>query len=227
MKTVYVGQEGSGKTLLLGRETERLIYRNLRLKKRTGQVRPIVSNIAYSAGFIEFAKNAGIPIREWGDVAELEHFEECDLFIDELGTYFDSRTFSDLPLATRLWLAQAQKRGVHIYGGCQDWGQVDVSFRRLVSSLYEVKRLFGSRRPSKTLPGSKYPFALALKWKVNPVADVEKLKTIGLFPSVVMMTKKDTDRFDTNARVRLSKHPPLVHVERVCLTCGKVHTVHK
>lgn len=227
MKTVYVGQEGSGKTLLLGRETERLILRNSKLAKQTGQVRPIISNISYSPGLIKFAASKGVPIREWRDIAELETFEECDLFIDEIGTYFDSRTFSDLPLSTRLWLAQGQKRGVHIYGGCQDWGQVDVSFRRLVSSLFEVKRLFGSRRPSRTIPGSKYPFAFALKWKVNPVADVENLKTIGILPTLIFMTKWDTDRFDTNARVPLSKHPPLVHIERLCLTCGKEHVTHK
>lgn len=227
MKIVYVGQEGSGKTLLLGRETERLIYRNVRLAKQTGTMRPIVSNIAYSSRLIQLGKTLGVPIREWRDVAELETFEECDLFIDEIGTYFDSRTFSDLPLSTRLWLAQGQKRGVHIYGGTQDWGQVDISFRRLVSSLYEVKRLFGTRRPSKSIPGSRYPFALALKWKINPVSDIEKLKTIGLFPSLIMMTKVDTERFDTNARVPMSKAPPLVHIERFCQVCEKNHISHK
>jgi len=227
MKIIYVGKEGSGKTLLLGRETERLIYRNKRLGQRTGKVRPIISNIEYSDRLIDLAKTHGVPIKKWSNVSELETFEECDLFIDEVGTYFDSRTYADLPLSTRLWLAQGQKRGVHIYGASQDWMQIDVSFRRLVSSLYEVKRLFGSRRPSKTLPGSKNPFAIGLKWKMNTEVDGENLRAIGLFPSLVLMTRKDTDRFDTNARVPMSSPPYLVHLERKCLVCGKEHITHR
>jgi len=34
MKTVYIGLEGSGKTFLMGSETERVIYRNANLHKK-------------------------------------------------------------------------------------------------------------------------------------------------------------------------------------------------
>jgi len=218
MKTVYVGKEGSGKTLLLGRESERLVYRNVFLAKKTGYMRPLISNISYSPQFIKFATSKGVPVKQWRHISELELFTEADILIDEIGAYFDSRTFADLPLSTRLWLAQAQKLGVHIYGGAQDWAQIDISFRRLVSHLYEIRRIFGSRRPSKSIPGSKHPFAVAFRWRLDPngAAETTDAKSLSVIPALIVMTKRDTDRFDTNARVAMSDPPPLRKVVRVC-----------
>jgi len=218
MKKIYVGKEGSGKTLLLGREAKRIVYRNINLAKRTGIMRPIISNIAFSETFISWAEGKGAVFKKWQHIAELETLTECDLFIDEVSAYFDSRTFADLPLSTRLWLAQAQKLGVYIYGGAQDWAQIDVSFRRLVTKLILVKKVLGTRRPSRTLPGGKYPLALGLTWELdpNPTANQEDVKSISFFPSPILMTKIDTNRFDTNARVALSEPPPLVKIVRVC-----------
>lgn len=226
MKTIWIGKEGSGKTLLMGRESERLVYRNERLAKKTGVVRPIVSNIKYSDSFKVFAEAHGVPLRSWRHVAELEYLSECDLFIDEVGAYFDSRTFADLPLSTRLWLAQAQKLGVHIFGGAQDWAQIDVSFRRLVNRLYEIKRVVGSRRPSRSLPGSKYPFALGLVWRLSPQSDSDAgtARSLSFIPSIVVMTKRDTRRFDTNARVPMSDPPPLRKIVRKCPEDGYTRT---
>lgn len=226
MKTIFVGKEGSGKTLLLGREAERIVYRNAHLFKRTNEMRPIVTNIAHSDSFIEWANSKGVPMYKWQHIADLEQLDECDLFIDEVGAYFDSRTYADLPLSTRLWLAQAQKLGVHIYGGAQDWAQIDVSFRRLVNYLYEVKKIFGTRRPSRTLPAGKHPFAVGLRWRLNPVSesDTGKAKTLSFIPSLVVMTKADTSRFDTNSRVAMSDPPPLKKITRVCPEDGHVRT---
>jgi len=147
-----------------------------------------------------------------------------DLFVDEIGAYFDSRTYADLPLSTRLWLAQAQKLGVHIYGGAQDWAQIDVSFRRLVSKLYEVKKIIGSRRPSKSLPGSNRPWALGFVWKLAPQSssDSGEARTLSMIPSFIVMTKRDALRFNTNARVLQSAPPPLRKIVRTCPEDGFV-----
>lgn len=218
MKTMYIGKEGSGKTLLMGRETERLIYRNHNLFRKTGVPRDIVSNIAYSDELLQFAQEMGVTIRKWQHIAELERMQEVDLFIDEVGAYFDSRTFEYLPLSTRLWLAQAQKLGVHIIGGAQDWAQIDVSFRRLVNRIYEVKKLVGTRRPSKTLPAGKLRFALSLKWRLAPNAnsDLADVKPVSLLPMLVFMRPKDMKRFDTNSRVLETAPPPLKKIVQEC-----------
>jgi len=216
MKKVFIGKEGSGKTLLMGQESERILYRNVHLHKKTGFMRPIVSNIAYSAQFLAKARKLGVPVKAWRDIEELQNLTECDLFIDEVGAYFDARTFSDLPLATRLWLAQAQKLGVHIYAGAQDWAQIDVSFRRLVSSLYEVKKIAGSRRPSLSLPGSKFPWAIILIWRIAPASTSEsaELRTLSVLPEFFFVGRKKVSRFDTNARIAETAAPPLKRIQR-------------
>jgi len=226
MKTMYIGKEGSGKTLLMGGETERLIFRNARLLKQTGIPRPIVSNIAYSDDLRWLAHDKGVPLYQWQHIAELEKMTECDLFIDEVGAYFDSRTFEFLPLSTRLWLAQAQKLGVHIFGGAQDWAQIDVSFRRLVNRIYEVKKLIGTRRPSRTMPAGRIKFAVSLMWRLSPNAnsDLAEVKPVSLFPTPIFMTLKDMERFNTNSRVLESKPPPLRKLVQVCEEDGYVRT---
>lgn len=268
MKTVYIGLEGSGKTFLMGRDTEWCIDRNANLhakvlkiwetkkealikhisllEKTGGDIlsaknaleelekekptpRRIVSNIRYSKGLENYAKNKGIDIYYWKDIEELEKFSECDLFIDEIGAYFDSRTFDQLPLSTRLWLAQAQKLGVHIWGGAQDWGQIDVSFRRLVNKLYELKKALGTRRPSRTFPAGKHPWALILAWKVAPLAssDSADLRTLSILPEIHFAGKKSFSRFDTNARVADTAPPPLKKIVRICPEDGYVRVQYK
>lgn len=225
-KTVYIGLEGSGKTLFMARDAHELLYRNRNWYKKTGVMRPLVSNITFSPSFEAFAREMGVPIAYWRDLEELEQMTECDLFIDELGAYFDSRTFADLPLSVRLWLAQADKLGVHIYGGAQDWGQVDVSYRRLVKRLYEVKKFIGTRRPSQSRPGAKHPWAVILAYKVAPAinADSSELKTLSIVPSINVFARKSVSRFDTNARVENSAPPPLKKIVRVCPEDGYVRT---
>jgi len=216
MKTVYIGKEGSGKTLLMGDDTVWCIKRNAKLLKKHGVTRPIRANIAYSEELEAYAKEQNIPIYYWKDIEELETFTECDLFIDEAGAYFDSRTYSDLPLSTRLWLAQAQKLGVTIYAGAQDWGQIDVSFRRLVGRLYELKKVIGSRRPSKTLPAGKFPWCIILCWRVAPAAsnDSAELKTLSWLPTLYWGGRKKFNRFNTNARITTSEAAPLQRIVR-------------
>lgn len=224
MKKVYIGKEGSGKTLLMARDAEFLLERNPALYKKSGVMRPIVSNVAFSPKFEVKARQAGVPIKYWTDIEELEELTECDLFIDEIGAYFDSRNFADLPLSTRLWLAQAQKLGVHIYAGAQDWGQIDVSFRRLVNRLFELKKIAGSRRPSASIPSGKYPWAVFLVYKVAPGAsnDSTELRTMSVIPSMEFAFKSSFGLFDTNARVRDSAPPPLKKVVRICPEDGYV-----
>jgi len=215
-KIVYMGLEGSGKTLLMSCDAYELVYRNANWKEKTGKDRPIVSNIKFTDSFLKFAKSKGIFILYWKDIEELVQMTECDLFIDEIGAYFDSRTFDSLPLNVRLWLAQADKLGVHIIGGAQDWSQIDVSYRRLVKQLYDVKKVVGTRRPSATRPGAKKPWALVLRYKVAPVAGAEstELKTLSMFPHIHFFWGKHFRRFDTNSRVEDSAPPPLKRVVR-------------
>lgn len=218
-KTVFVGLEGDGKSLLLAQESYRLVHRNHNWNKITGQSRPIVSNLPYSQNFLQFAKSKGVEIKYWQHISELEKMSECDLIIDELSTYFDSRGFENLPLSTRLWLAQAEKMGVDIYGTAQDFGQVDKSFRRLCKKVILVRKIIGSRRPMKTAPPVKRVWGIIGKWEIDPRGfdgDQSDMKTLNILPSFFLIKKKDVGLFDTQQRIQMSSPPPLIKIVRTC-----------
>lgn len=216
-KRIYVGLEGSGKSLLMAREAVSNVYRNARWQRLTGLSRPIYANLAFSQSFLDFADSKGVEVIKWQHIADLPKLSECDLYIDELATYFDSRLFADLPLNVRLWLAQAEKMGVQIVGGSQDFGQIDKSFRRLCKEVFEVKKVVGSRRPMRTSPPVKRVWGVCFKWALDPRSfegEQAEMKTTGFLPSFFFIRKKDVKMFDTSLRVSLSEPPPLQKVVR-------------
>lgn len=228
-KRVYVGLEGAGKSLLLARHSMRLLHRNAHWYDKVGIKRPIVSNIAYSQWFLDLADKMGVEVRHWQNIEELTSMSECDLFIDELGTYFDSRLFADLPLNTRLWVAQAEKLGVDIYGGAQDFGQIDKAFRRLCKEVNEVRKVVGSRRPMRTAPPVRAIWGFGFIRQLDPssfAGEQVEMKTRG-FPKPFMFSKRDTRVFDTSTRVALSAPVPLQHIVRNCPECGLVKKIHR
>jgi len=233
MKVVYVGKEGSGKTLLLGLKAQDLVYRNEKLFKKTGIERPIVTNISFSDNFIAWARTRHVPIRTFRGIGDLAKLTECDLLLDEIGAYFDARSYADLPLEVRLWVAQAQKLGVHIFASCQDWAQVDVSFRRLTNEVFQVRRVFGTHRPSITMPNlTKYPWVLYIYYPVSFDSDSQSLYG-SMFDFVFaclipnLSTRTHFAIFDTNARVENDPSLEYRHLLKHCTTCGYQHVVHK
>jgi len=227
MKIIYTGAEGSGKSYKMAQTAGELVERNARWLKRTGKPRKIVSNLQFQPWFEEFAAERSVPIRYWKDLEVLPSLTECDLLIDEAGAYFDSRTFKDLPLDVRLWLAQADKLGVDIFGTAQDFAQVDVSFRRLISgannALYLIDKIAGSQRPSATKPLSKKIWGVCTMREIDPVGyneDTKKFANKGVFPRVFFIRKEICAVFDTNLRIAKSAPPPLKHVERKCVVEG-------
>lgn len=224
-KKVFVGLESSGKSLLMSRELKENIKRNYKWKKYTGTDRPIYYNIAVSDELRDFAISKGVILKPWSNLWSLVDMYECDLYIDELATYFDSRFYSELPIDIRLWLAQAEKMGVQIVGATQDYFMIDISFRRLVKKLYEVKKVIGSPRPMQTAPKVKYIWGIIFIWELDArsatkAGNQEEMKVVGgllgNIPKVTFLRKKDTKNFHTQTRVKLSEPPPLRKYVRVC-----------
>jgi len=218
MKRIYSGLESSGKSLKIAEEVFGLIYRNARYLKMGLPMRPIYSNMHFAQWVIDYAHERGIDIRYWRDLDEIIFLEECDIIIDEVGTYFDSRLWSTLSLETRLWLAQGAKKGVDIYGTAQDFAQVDLSFRRLTNELIHVTKFMGSTRPCKTKPGSKWIWGLCFARDVDPVGYKEsdaKVDATG-WPSFFFIHKKYTMMYDTQEKIERPELPKLKHREQFC-----------
>jgi len=233
-KVVYTGAEDSGKSYMLAWQAGKLVERNARWLKITGNERPVASNLQFMPWFEEFATTQGVPIKYWKDLEELPSMDGCDLIVDEIGTYFDSRTFKDLPLDVRLWTAQASKLGTDIYASAQDFAQVDVSFRRLVrgptNGLYKITKLVGSDRPHRTKPPVKRIWGVCIMQELDPMKlDEEKnqFASAGM-PMPFLLRKKICNIFDTSKRIATSAATPYKHVVRHCGLpgCNYMHIQH-
>lgn len=218
MKKIYSGLEGSGKSLKLARITQELVHRNAAWGKQIGTPRPIASNMRFSDAFFEYAKSLGVPIIYWQNLDELIKLEQCDVIIDEVGNYFDSRMWADLSLDVRKWLTQGSKCGIEIYGSAQDFAQVDKSFRRLVNELYDIRKMIGSRRPSATKPPVKRIWGICFARALDPQGyDEDKKAFNGSFiPIPFLIRKADCDIFDTTQKIGRSEYPAMRHEARYC-----------
>jgi len=224
MKLIVTGLEDSGKGLKLAEIFENLVYRNARYIQMGLKPRPIVSVLPLTPRALQWAHDLGVPIVDWSAsttvIADLETLTSCDLILDEVGTYFDARTFKDLPLSTRLWLAQASKLGVDIYGAAQDFSQVDISFRRLTNHLIEITKIIGSARPDPngTRPIPKRIWGLCMERELSAIGYDEKNKYAGAkgMPKFWLIQEKYCQIYFTNKRVPKGELPPYKHHVRRC-----------
>jgi len=225
MKVIYTGLEGSGKSLRLARQAQDLVIRNSKWLKKTGIKRDIVSNEQFTIPFEVWANEQGINIRYWSNLSELIKEKDVDVIIDEVGNYFDSRSWEDLSLDVRRWLTQGSKAGIELYGAAQDFAQIDISFRRLVSELWVIKKGIGSHRPSATKPPIKRIWGICFIFQLDPTAYEEKTKkfaSASLIPQFFLIKRRDCEAFDTGQRIGRSEYIPLRHIQRFCEKHEKV-----
>lgn len=233
-KVIFSGLESSGKSLQLAMKGEAVLMRNIKWRERSGIARKILTNSPFSEKFNAFAKDNGIDVVVWENLDELIQQRDCDVFIDEIGTYFDSRMWADLSLDVRRWIQQGAKMGIELYGACQDFAQVDVSFRRLTSELYHITKWIGSARPSPTKPPIKHIWGLCHMVELNPQSYDEgkkKFQSEGIlnwFTGWFTIQRRYCEMFDTRFFLKRSTPLPLKHIERFCgdPNCEFKRTVH-
>ena len=222
--TVYTGRPGSGKTLLMAREATNLIRRNKKYMERVSNPRYIWSNIKFSTDVEE-----SFPyIKYWSDPRQLTELRDCDVLWDEMPAHLDATEWANMSLELKRWLQQHRKVGVEIYGTAQSFSQVDISARRLVSTLYLLTKLMGSRTPTATKPDPKIIWGVGIKRLVDPVSfDEQAPQVIGAFPGIFLMGKKSVSVFDTTQIIEVGEYPPLKHIARTCERHGKGCNFHK
>jgi len=215
MIVIFSGLPGSGKSYKLGKTTVDVLYRNRKYHEKGGAKRILWTNLKLSsevesefAGYFEY----------WTELRQLTPLRDCDVVIDEVGTYFDARLWETLSLEMRRWLNQHRKFGIEIYGTAQDFAQVDKAFRRLTSDLLYLTKLAGSRDISATKPPPRFIWGIVLVRHLDPtVYDEQESKfATGGIPGFMLLTRQGTQIFDTRAEVKLSAALPKMHVEYVC-----------
>jgi len=221
MKVIFSGLESSGKSLRLAMEIGDIVHRNAKWLKKSGIARPIASNLKLSKEFEDYMKNLGLPpVIYWENIDELTKLSHCDVIIDEVGNYFDSRLWSDLSLDARRWLSQGAKAGIELYGSAQDFAQVDKAFRRLVNHLFYIRKIFGSSRPSATRPPVTRIWGCCMMTELDPLGydeDKKTMKSGGMqIPSFFWIERRYCEMFDTTQIIKKSKTPALKHIEYSC-----------
>jgi len=231
-KVIFSGLESSGKSLRLAMQADYLVTRNSRWFDKTGTKRPIAPNFDFSSAFVAYAETKNVPIRRWRTLEELMSFGgNIDVMIDEVGTFFDARFWADLSIDVRSWVAQGAKSGIQIYGGAQDFAQVDISFRRLVNELYHITKIAGSPRPAVTRPPVESIWGLCAMKKLDP-RNYDEKNPVNLnfmkIPSFFTIRKKYCDMFDTTQKIERSPPLPYKHIVRKCnhVGCGFTKIIH-
>jgi len=236
MIVIFSGLPGSGKSYKLGRTVVDILYRNRKDYERAAaeyandpsafvlpghlvptppRKRMVWTNLKLSAAVEQEFEGY---IQPWTELRQLTLLRDCDVVMDEVGTYFDSRLWETLSFEMRRWLAQHRKLGIEIYGTAQDFAQCDKAFRRLTSDLLYLTKVVGSRDISATKPPPRFIWGIVLVRHLDPVGyDEEKSKfqSAGL-PSLMFITRAGTSIFDTRAEVKTSQALPMHHIERVC-----------
>jgi len=90
--------------------------------------------------------------------------------------------------------------------------------------LYIVNKMFGSERPTRSMPPIKYIYGLVVYYEVDPKTfkgDNTTMKEIedesSWIPSLYWINREDTELYDTSYKVRGTQFPPqyMVQQERI------------
>lgn len=224
--TIYSGRPGSGKSNKLAQTVIYLLRRNERFYKRTGILRPVYMNFHLNA---ELQKKYKMFLRYWRDLEELEVLTDVDVVIDEIANYFDAGHWQETSLSSKRWLQQHRKLGIEIYGNCQDFAQIDISFRRMTSDLFYLVKLISSRDPSPTRPPVKRIWGISVIYTMNPTdykEDSKENKTS--FYGIMFITRSNCEAFNTREKIEPGVYPPFKHYERFCTApaCNFKRVVH-
>jgi hypothetical protein len=214
MIEVYVGLPGSGKSLRTAEILLQLLKRNARYYKSSSIKRKIYSNLRISP---ELEKKYDGLIEYWSDPAELVKLRDVDVIWDEVATYLDSTQWQNVPLELKRWLQQHRKFGVDIYCNTQDFPMIDISMRRLVSRVFLMKKLLGSRDKSATRPEVKTPWGVISMREVDSDSfTTDKTDYRFISTSFLFIRKHLCNAFDTTQEIKTGKYPPLRHIRREC-----------
>lgn len=159
----------------------------------------------------------------WDDPRELIKLRHCDIIIDEIGSLFPCDDWKNTPKAVRKVFTHFRKRGIEIFGFTQDYGMVDINYRRVVNVAYQSFKFLGSPDISATLPEVKHPWGLVFLYKL----DIESLHRdadivpIEKFPKIRFIRKKYTNMYDTTEEINVLSDNKLRHTVKFCENYGQ------
>lgn len=215
------GAPGEGKSLAQARRARFLYARNRAWYEESGILRKIAPNQPINYKLLgDDAEKFFLPV--WEDLSELCKLRDCDVLWDEAANEIDARNFAMLSGRVKKFLSRFDKRGIEIYANTQDFNMLDKRARTMMSQVFVVYKILGSRRPSNTRPKVEKPwgFYWIREWenfKDEKCLSDETLRSLSILPEEFFFLEKiDIELYDTGYETGDKTYPPLEHVEQKC-----------
>lgn len=218
---LFVGAKGSGKSLFGAKLISSLIdeYKKTERKYPTLSKRAIYSNskLALSIEKQELGKH----LHYWENYRQLYTVRNADIYWDEIAKDIPNDSWKDTPRELRQVFSHCRKRGNRIFANCQNIKDADINFKRQIDYLYRLRKWFGSRDISASLPPVKRVWGLMSLTcydvqKVLAQDDFDLVKPKTFFPSFMVLRKKYVDLYDTTAEIPPFRPDELEHIVYSC-----------
>lgn len=241
------GKKGSGKSLLTAKEAIKLLKSAVKTHKLYPKLpkRIVITNSPIAEKYE--IKYKGY-LYYWEDFNQLENCprENCwkgpkkhpvhdaDIQHDEIGKDLPAGGFAETPKWVKQVFSHLRKRGNRYFANTQCYEDIDISFRRQVDFAYRIRKAFGSRDKTATLPPVKFPWGIIVKQEFDPELlewerDPEKraIKAGFSWPELTWIGRKNIEAYDTAKELPPYISNKLEHIEKICDECGKRHVTHK
>jgi len=152
-----------------------------------------------------------------------------DCVWDEMAVELPSDRWKDTDPNVRRFFAQHRKRGIQLFGNTQDFMMVDINVRRMITHVFQTRKIIGSRDPSATLPPVGIIWGLVLIWELDKALireNADKREHVTLFPEILWITKKLALSYDTGEDINKAEKMRLQHIEYRCDKCKYVKREH-
>jgi len=217
---LFIGDKGSGKSLFAAKLADYVLKQYKRVEKRYPQLpkRYFYSHEKFSSSVEKAFDNRLV---YWENYRQLYGVRNADIYWDEVQKDIPQDSWKDAPRELRQVFSHCRKRGNRIFLCAQNLKDIDVSCKRQISYLYRLRKWFGSRDISATMPPVKRVWGLVSLThydvqKVLAQDDFDLVKPKSFFPSFFTIRKKFVDMYDTTAEIAPFRPDELEHIVYSC-----------
>lgn len=195
--------------------------------------RQIATNIRLSQKQIDLM---GDYLYYWTDLEQIVNMKDCDLVIDEIAEFMDSREFELMSRSVKRFLSQYRRLGIYIYGNTQHWSMIDKRARLMFTHVFKMVKIAGNPDPSPTRPKIKTIWGLGFIFPVTNFESEDDTKmSISLMGSDwFFVNRGHVEMYDTREIIANREYPPLKHIVQKCEyhgieghDCSFTKTIHK
>ena len=165
---IFYGKKGNCKSLFQAKLAYHLIQTYKRQEKKFPDLpkRKLLINQSLNQQFYEENKDH---IQYWTNPEQLYQVRDSDILWDEIGKDLPAGSYKDTPKELKQVFSHLRKRGNRLFANTQVYEDIDISFRRQVDHAFQLKKVFGNRDISASLPPPKFIYGLFRVTEFDPM----------------------------------------------------------